>query len=186
MIDVKFKKKYCNCDEAEYYTGLHHSILYSLVVNREIPHICVEGEDLIFEVKELDRFMQDRKEHLPHDRKEFGMEICNLREKTCVGDVQAILGLCDDDGSDHFIWVDNDGNVFMEEIQIVNYPSWYAKNKSKMLFRFETWNRGNGYVGQEAMCDDDWCNRILNALRENWDSFMEDGVNECGEVVEVI
>lgn len=42
------------------------------------------------------------------------------------------------------------------------------RNLNGVAFRFETWDRGNGYVGAKAAADPKWVGRIEAALRKNW------------------
>lgn len=41
-------------------------------------------------------------------------------------------------------------------------------NEEGLLFRFETWDQGNGYCGAEAAGDDAWVRSVYDDLKENW------------------
>ena len=51
----------------------------------------------------------------------------------------------------------------------IAYLSYITGNKEieGILFRFETLSAGTGYVGLEAAKDEDWVNRIYQALKDN-------------------
>lgn len=37
-----------------------------------------------------------------------------------------------------------------------------------LAFRFETWDRGNGYCGPKAAADEAWVKKVYQDLKENW------------------
>lgn len=37
-----------------------------------------------------------------------------------------------------------------------------------LAFRLESWDEGNGYVGEKASCDDEWVQRVFDCLASNW------------------
>ena len=48
-------------------------------------------------------------------------------------------------------------------------PAGFAKTNSNVVkFRLETFNRGNGYVGLEAVKDKRWMERLFIALDQAW------------------
>ena len=43
-----------------------------------------------------------------------------------------------------------------------------SDNLDGILFRLETFDAGNGYVGQSAASDTEWTKKIYQTLKENW------------------
>lgn len=66
-----------------------------------------------------------------------------------------------DDSQHRQLRVKNDGTAFLSD-------DVGADHLDGILFRFETWDAGNGYVGSKAAKDDDWVIRIYEALKNNW------------------
>lgn len=67
-----------------------------------------------------------------------------------------------DDRHDNQIRVTKDGQVFLSQ-DIVG-----ADNIENIAFRFESFDAGNDYVGQQASEDDEFINGLYNALKQNW------------------
>lgn len=58
--------------------------------------------------------------------------------------------------------VTNDGIAYLSTDNVG------GANVQDLHCRFETWMAGNDWVGAGAANDEDWVNRIYNALRCNW------------------
>jgi len=66
-----------------------------------------------------------------------------------------------DDSIDRQLRVTKDGKAFLSDtVGNVDIDG--------LAFRFETWLRGNDYVGKRASDDNEWVQRIYEALRDNW------------------
>lgn len=91
----------------------------------------------------------------------FAMSI-NLNNSTqfTLEDVRTLIAQ-KDDSQDRQLRVMNDGTaVLSDDVGAVNLIG--------VLFRFETWNAGNDYVGAKAAQDNVWVTRIFDALKKNW------------------
>lgn len=66
-----------------------------------------------------------------------------------------------DDSSDWQLRVTIDGIAYLSR-------SVGADALEGVLFRFETWDAGNSYVGAAAADDDEWVHRVFAALTKNW------------------
>lgn len=69
-----------------------------------------------------------------------------------------------DDNHHNQIRVTKDGQVFLSQ-DIVG-----ADNLENIAFRFESFDAGNDYVGQQASQDDEFINGLYNALKQNWNN----------------
>tara|TARA_R110000850_G_scaffold163581_2_gene288363 strand:+ start:1101 stop:1397 length:297 start_codon:yes stop_codon:yes gene_type:complete len=66
-----------------------------------------------------------------------------------------------DDSHDRQLRVSNAGIAYLsDEVG--------ADNLDDVLFRLETWDAGNDYVGHLAAASPEWVSRIYTALQTNW------------------
>ncbi|MEX6503919.1 hypothetical protein [Pseudomonas zhanjiangensis] len=84
----------------------------------------------------------------------------NLPDALSIEDVQSLLA-SGDDGQDNQLRVDRSGRAYLSQVT-------GADELEGVLFRFPTWDAGNGYVGAEAARDVEWVKKILEALQRNW------------------
>ena len=66
-----------------------------------------------------------------------------------------------DDSEDRQLRVTEEGIAYLSD-------SVGADDIDGILFRFETWDEKNGYVGVKASNDTEWVSRIYDALRKNF------------------
>jgi len=93
----------------------------------------------------------------------------NLKNNPSIDDLKNIIAQINDFESDHIIWVDNDGNVRITPLPAnLTSSSWTIQNRKTIKFRFETFTCGNGNLGQNAVQNTVWLNRLYNALVSNW------------------
>jgi hypothetical protein len=95
----------------------------------------------------------------------------NLAENPTEAQLRLLMRLANDDAAPHMIWVGNDGEVHIDPLPQNISPVGYVERKeSEMRFRFETFDRGHGYVGREASEDEQWVSRLYRALTRSWAS----------------
>lgn len=66
-----------------------------------------------------------------------------------------------DDSADRQLRITTDGIAYLSDDVA-------AENLDGLLFRFETWNKGNDYVGPAAAADDNHVLGVFAAMVENW------------------
>ncbi len=76
-----------------------------------------------------------------------------------------------DDSVDNQIRVKSDGTVFLS--QVVG-----AEDIDGLMFRLESFDAGNGYVGVDAAADDTYINGLYRGLKESWDKGRTDCVDD--------
>ena len=87
------------------------------------------------------------------------MEI-NLTRPFTKNDVRALLASVDD--SQHWqLRVTTEGTAFLS-------ADVGAAELDGILFRLETWDAGNGYVGPNAAANDGFVQRIYDVLKKNY------------------
>lgn len=95
----------------------------------------------------------------------------NMNQNPTITDLAAILKQCDDKSSHHIMWVDFAGNVQVSQVPEELSPIGFIQTLGDQVkFRYETWVRGNGYVGPEAATDQRFLEQELKYLKRDWDS----------------
>ncbi|KAB7623408.1 hypothetical protein [Alkalilimnicola sp. S0819] len=87
--------------------------------------------------------------------------ILNLTENPSLDDVREFIR-SGDDTTDTQVRVTRAGKA--ELVDATGAP----ESHGDILFRFHTWDAGNGYVGEAAARDDVWVQKVQRALTENW------------------
>lgn len=87
------------------------------------------------------------------------LNLCDPKEFTIEGVRKLIASR--DDSVDRQLRVSYKGIAYLSE-------KTGAEDREECLFRFETWDAGNGWCGPEIAADDRRVERIFNALKVNW------------------
>jgi hypothetical protein len=83
--------------------------------------------------------------------------------------LDGLIATADDEAAHHMLWLDFQGGVHLTALPNDLTPAGFAKTNSNVVkFRLETFNRGNGYVGLEAVKDKRWMERLFIALDQAW------------------
>jgi hypothetical protein len=82
----------------------------------------------------------------------------NLAQNPSAEQLRSLLRGCDDQHSDHFLWVEHSGAVHITP----DPPGVQSK------FYFEGFLHGNGWTGPQAALDDVWVNKLLGGLMRSW------------------
>jgi len=83
--------------------------------------------------------------------------------------LRELIASRDDDAANHVMWVDHAGQVYLVPLDDSTTPSQYATHlKQDMRFRFETFERGNDYVGEAASQDEEHVDSLFDHLLESW------------------
>jgi hypothetical protein len=93
----------------------------------------------------------------------------NLNESLTREGVGALLSSADDDAAHHVLWVGNDGEVHLDPVPEDLTPAgWERQMDDVIRFRHESFQRGNGYVGDAAAADSSWVEQLYEWLTTNW------------------
>lgn len=87
------------------------------------------------------------------------IDLNNQQEFTLDG-VRALLA-SQEDATDIQLRVSSKGIAYLEAVV-------GPVSTNDVLFRMETWNAGEGYVGKTAANDDNWVHKIYNTLKRHW------------------
>lgn len=94
----------------------------------------------------------------------------NLKEQATKEELRNLIASRDDKVGHHMLWVSVDGDVFLDLIPGDLTPSGFHESKKDQLqFRLETLQVDNDYVGAEAAKDNEWVDRVYEALVGNWE-----------------
>lgn len=93
----------------------------------------------------------------------------NLDNNPTKEQLAELLRPWDDRAAHHVLWVDRGGEVHVTKVA----KSWPVPEPgpdvlNRALVRFETFEAGNGYVGPDAVADDEWLTDALDWLHHNW------------------
>lgn len=103
----------------------------------------------------------------------------NLTTNPTIQQLSALLSPCDDTAGHHVLWVSKSGDVNITLLSNLS-PIGFEQSTPSMALRYETFNAGNGYVGQDAAADLNYLHRILNDLVERWNNYSGHGVDYIG------
>lgn len=103
----------------------------------------------------------------------------NLTNNPTIQQLSKLLAPFDDTAGHHVLWVSKSGDV---NITLLNglSPIGFEQSTPSMALRYETFNAGNGYVGQGAAGDLNYLHRILNDLIEGWNNYSGHDVDYIG------
>lgn len=105
--------------------------------------------------------------------------IMNLNNNPTAQQLSQLLSICNDDAGHHILWVSNTGDVSVTLINDIG-PIGFEQNTPTMAMRYETFQRGNKYVGQEAANDVSYVNSLLKDLINEWPLYSGKSVRYIG------
>ncbi|EAM8994566.1 hypothetical protein E1L19_08660 [Salmonella enterica subsp. enterica] len=103
----------------------------------------------------------------------------NLNNNPTAQQLSQLLSVCNDDAGHHILWVSKTGDVSVTLINDIG-PIGFEQNTPSMAMRYETFQRGNKYVGQEAANDESYVNRLLKDLINEWPLYSGKSVRYIG------
>lgn len=93
----------------------------------------------------------------------------NLKNNPRVEDLKALFAQADDDDGHHVLWVDSTGNVHLSVVPENLTPVGFEDQTTNMKIRYETFIKGNGYVGEGAAADDQLMLNFFQSMLKEWD-----------------
>lgn len=91
----------------------------------------------------------------------------NLSNKPTHQELSDILAACDDNAGHHVLWVSKSGDVQIETL-INQSPIGFEESTPSLAMRYETFDRGNDYVGEAASKDEAHVTKLYDELVNNW------------------
>lgn len=97
----------------------------------------------------------------------------NLNQNPTKEQLKALFSACDDTIGHHVLWVAKNGDVALTPHPSELNPVGFDQTNQDLLLRYETFVRGNGYVGQQAAEDKKFVDRIFKSLQSEWATVTE-------------
>src|SRR5262245_2111273 len=96
----------------------------------------------------------------------------NIDSPECTGGMLAsLIRACDDEAGSHILWIDKFGDVHMSLLPAHLGPIGWAEQMGDVVaLRYETFHKGNQYVGPIEASDGDYMSRLLDELKQGWAS----------------
>lgn len=93
----------------------------------------------------------------------------NLNANPAAKDLKCLIAAADDSAGHHILWVDINGDVYLNCLFPDVSPVGFEEKVAKVLkLRYETWNQGAGYVGPEVAEDEEFVARLFASMVKEW------------------
>lgn len=97
----------------------------------------------------------------------------NINQKPTKEQLKTLFSACDDTIGHHVLWVSKNGDVALTPLPNELTPAGFDQTNPDIQLRYETFVRGNGYVGEQAADDERFVDRIFKSLQSEWSTVME-------------
>jgi len=91
----------------------------------------------------------------------------NLNASPTKEQLRQLLAPCNDLSGHHLLWADRSGNVRLSLVEELD-PVTFQQAHPDMQLRYETFQKGNEYVGPAASNDEEWISQLLESLLQEW------------------
>jgi hypothetical protein len=92
----------------------------------------------------------------------------NLNAASTQEQLRDLLASGDDRAGHHVLWVSRTGEVFLTRLPPGVSPDQFEKEHPEMRLRYETFEKGNEYVGLAAADDGEWVSQLFDSLANEW------------------
>jgi hypothetical protein len=92
----------------------------------------------------------------------------NLNASPTRDQLRQLLAQYDDRAGQHVLWVDAAGGVHLSRLLEVHTADDLQQAHPDMRLRYETFLKGNEYVGPGAAEDDRWVSDLFDRLLKEW------------------
>ncbi|HJT78550.1 MAG TPA: hypothetical protein VJ739_15200 [Gemmataceae bacterium] len=106
----------------------------------------------------------------------------NLNANPTKEQLRGLLARADDRAGHHALWVDKTGDVHLSRLAANAAPTAFEEAHPDVQLRYETFEKGNEYVGPAAAGDAEWISQLFDSLLQEWSKAR--GKNEV-EYVEL-
>src|SRR5437016_4249815 len=106
----------------------------------------------------------------------------NLDLSPTKAQLQKLIAECDDRASHHILWVSKTGDVHISRVSSTDHSATFEQEHPELQLRYETFRKGNEYVGVPAAQDEEWISQLFSSLVEKWAEAKERKYPEYVEV----
>jgi hypothetical protein len=92
----------------------------------------------------------------------------NLDNAPTTEELSQLLAPCNDSAGHHVLWVSRAGEVNVSCVSPDLPSGSFDQTHPDMQLRYETFQRGNEYVGPDAAGDEEWISELFNSLLNEW------------------
>jgi hypothetical protein len=103
----------------------------------------------------------------------------NLNNSPTLQDLSTTFAACNDNAGHHVLWVSHSGDVTLTQLVQLS-PVGFEKATPSMAMHYETFQQGNGYVGQNAANDLVFMDQVLRDLINSWANYSGIGIKYIG------
>lgn len=94
----------------------------------------------------------------------------NLNNSPSIDQLKYLFASADDDAGNHVLWVSQSADVLLSAIPYSLTPVGFERSQASMRMRYETFDRGNDYVGAAAASDEEFMARLFASLVAEWET----------------
>ena len=103
----------------------------------------------------------------------------NLNNTPTTQQLSQLLSVCNDNAGHHILWVSKNGDVTVTQLIDIG-PIGFEEETPSMAMRYETFQQGNSYVGQDAANDMEYVEKLLKDLLIEWPLYNGKSVRYIG------
>lgn len=92
----------------------------------------------------------------------------NLDNAPTKEELRQLLAPCNDRAGNHILWVNKAGDVHLARVAPDSPALGFEQTHPDLQLRYETFERGNEYVGPAAAGDDAWVSELFDSLLKEW------------------
>lgn len=92
----------------------------------------------------------------------------NLNNTPTEEQLRQLLAGCNDRAGHHVLWVEKNGEVHISMSPAKPSLAGFQQSHPDMKLRYETFEKGNEYVGVPAAADEAWVTHLFASLVREW------------------
>ena len=96
----------------------------------------------------------------------------NLNNQPTIEELARMFAAQKDSHDSHILWISKSGQVHIDCLSPHAHEEEFDKNNQDLLARLKMYRRGQGYVGKKAAADRDFIGRVLDTLKNEWQSLQ--------------
>ncbi|MGY1447153.1 MULTISPECIES: hypothetical protein [Pseudomonas] len=96
----------------------------------------------------------------------------NLNNQPTIDELSHLFAAQKDSHDSHILWIAKSGQVHIDCLSPHAHEEEFDKNNQDLLARLKMYRRGQGYVGKKAAADRDFIGRVLDTLKNEWQSLQ--------------